>query len=173
MRKTLDKIILSGFVLMCLNYGNVREAYCARLEGLNRDVTLSWNREPGMSYNIYYYNSITFEKFKEEVEEGINIPIDVCANDVCHDGECEYEVKNLDANIRYNFTLRALDECGRESDFSNVVTLEEGRICYPCESETNEQSYYDPNRFSSHPTPNSNESSKENSQSGCFISLIK
>ncbi|MFZ5955390.1 MAG: hypothetical protein ACOYT4_03110, partial [Nanoarchaeota archaeon] len=176
MRKTLDKIILSGFVLMCLNYGNVREAYCAR-PPQDASVILIWSHDPNQScgsdgeiyfcnkdvikYKIYTFNN-SFQEFTEDVRKGRNIPIEVFKYDVCQEGKCEYIVTGLDPSVRHKFVVTANDKIGWETGYSNIASSQESEN----NSKNPDENYVNPNSPVQH-------NLSDASQSGCFLLTIK
>ncbi|MFZ5955389.1 MAG: hypothetical protein ACOYT4_03105, partial [Nanoarchaeota archaeon] len=169
MRKTLDKIILSGFVLMCLNYGNVREAYCAR-PPQDDSMTLVWNAlDPNappqegtwnrglVGYKIYTFNN-SFQEFTEDVRKGRNIPIATVSKESCQDGECSYSLTGLDPSIRHKFVVTAYKDTGIESKYSNIASSQESEN----NSKNPDENYVNPNSPVQH-------NLSDASQSGCFL----
>ncbi|MFZ5955388.1 MAG: fibronectin type III domain-containing protein [Nanoarchaeota archaeon] len=180
MRKTLDKIILSGFVLMCLNYGNVREAYCARPPEYNLRLTWKANDpnqpcecEPDKLCDLYCNKSnggiIGYKIFCMDSSKSwgdydfssaqFNDPTTVYSEEACQDGECSHILTGLDPSKSYKIAITAF-KIGFEGQMSNTISIAQGGKVI--EENCDEDNWH---------IPNSNQ--MQDFQSGCFLLTIK
>lgn len=92
-------------IMTCLFILITTQAYC-------KDVTLSWDKNDDASYYIIYYgtSSLDYTVSTEAIVEE------------------QYTVHDLTDDVKYYFAVKAFNDCGNSSDFSEEVSTEDDYI---------------------------------------------